>query len=82
MFQPTHLLISRSRKTPVQLVPSNAGFKVLTEQEWQQNNEPAFELRAHLGFFCRGIPVVGFSLQPIDLEVPGSSAEGQKATHA
>ncbi len=67
MFTPTHYLVSRSRKTPVQLVPSANGFQVLTEPEWQQGKEAAFEMRARQGFFCQGIPVVGYRLQPIAL---------------
>jgi hypothetical protein len=68
MFQPTHLLVSRSRQTPVQLIASEHGFKVMTEIEVQQGREPAFELRSKQGFFCQGILVVGYSLQPISLE--------------
>ncbi len=68
MFQPTHLLVSRSRQTPVQLVPAEQGFKILTETEWQRNSEPAFEMRPKQGFFCQGIPVIGYSLQPISLQ--------------
>lgn len=68
MFQPTHLLASRSRQTPVQLIASEQGFQVMTEGEWLQGREPAFELRSKQGFFCQGIPIVGYSLQPISLE--------------
>lgn len=67
MFNPTHLLVSRTRKTPVQLLPSEHGFKILTEPEWQRDREPAFEMRPKQGFFCQGMPVVGYSLQPIEL---------------
>lgn len=86
MFSPTHLLVSRSRKTPVQLIPSANGFKVLTEPEWQKGSEPAFELRARQGFFCQGVSIVGYKLQPIQVEVAtdltsgsasGSTSEGQ-----
>jgi hypothetical protein len=65
MFQPTHLLVSRSQKTPVQLVATANGFRVLTEPEWKRGSEAAFEIRPRQGFFCQGIPVVGYSLQPI-----------------
>jgi hypothetical protein len=65
MFQPTHLLVSRTRQTPVQLIPSEQGFKIITEPEWQRGSEPAFEIRSKQGFFCQGISVVGYSLQPI-----------------
>ncbi len=68
MFHPTHLLVARSRQTPVQLIASEQGYKVLSEIESQQGREPAFELRSKQGFFCQGIPVVGYSLQPISLE--------------
>jgi hypothetical protein len=68
MFHPTHLLVSRSRRTPVQLIPSEHGCKILTESEWQRGVEPAFEMRSKQGFFCQSIPVVGYSLQPIQLE--------------
>lgn len=70
MFQPTHLLITRSRQTPVQLIPTTQGMQVLTEVEWQQGRSAAFELRPRQGFFCRGVPVVGYSLQPIAASVP------------
>lgn len=79
MFNPTHLLISRSRKMPVQLIPSANGFKILTEPEWQQGKEPAFEIRARQGFFCQGIPVVGYNLQPIQVNAAASTSEGQTA---
>ena len=80
MFSPTHFLVSRSRKTPVQLIPSTNGFKILTEPEWQQGKEPAFEIRARQGVFCQGVPVVGYNLQPIQVDVATASAfEGQTA---
>jgi hypothetical protein len=83
MFSPTHLLVSRSRKTPAQLIPSANGFKVLTEPEWQKGSEPAFELRARQGFFCQGIPIVGYHLQPIQVEAAnGSTPEGQTGEQA
>ena len=79
MFQPTHLLVSRSRQTPVQLIASEHGFKVMTEIEVQQGREPAFELRSKQGFFCQGILVVGYSLQPISLETEASSRPAETA---
>jgi hypothetical protein len=69
MFQPTHLLISRSRPTPVQLVKSPQGFFLVTEPEWQQHRQPAFEMLPQRGFFCQGIPVLGYSLQPLDIQL-------------
>ena len=41
---------------------------LLTEAEWQQQRQPAFEMRSKLGFFCHGIPVVGYSLQPLEVQ--------------
>jgi hypothetical protein len=66
MFTPTHLLVTRSKKTPVQLIPYEQGFKVLTEIEFQRGSEPLFELRNKLGFFCQGIAVVGYALEPME----------------
>jgi hypothetical protein len=65
MFSPTHVLVSRSQQTPVQLVPGSKGYLLQTEQEWQSGKTPAFEMNSRRGFFCRSIPVVGYSLQPI-----------------
>jgi hypothetical protein len=67
MFNPTHQLVSRSKQIPVQLVPNSKGLFLLTEAEWQQQRDPAFEMRPQRGLFCQGIPVVGYSLQPIDV---------------
>jgi hypothetical protein len=80
MFQPTHVLVSRSRQTPVQLIPSEKGFKVMTEPEWQRGGEPAFEIRPKQGFFCQGIPVVGYSLQPIAVEAQATQATPEAQT--
>ncbi len=68
MFRPTHLLVSRSQSTPVQLVKSPEGFSLVTETEWQQQRQPAFEIRPQRGFFCKGIPLLGYSLQPLDIQ--------------
>ncbi|MGK7893982.1 MAG: hypothetical protein AB4372_10250 [Xenococcus sp. (in: cyanobacteria)] len=65
MFRPTHLLVSRSQSTPVQLIKSTKGFFLVTETEWQEQHQPAFEIRPQRGFFCKGIPLLGYSLQPI-----------------
>jgi len=69
MFNPTHQLVSRSRKTPVQLVPADKGYALLTETEWQRGSAPSFEIRPKLGIFCKGVPIVGYRLEPI---APGS----------
>jgi hypothetical protein len=73
MFHPTHFLVSRSRKTPVQLIPSEQGFKVITEVESLRGSEPAFEMRPKHGFFCKGVPIVGYSLEPIELDIHSAS---------
>jgi hypothetical protein len=65
MFTPTHVLISRTKQTPVQLVAGPKGYQLFTEAEWQRGQDPAFELRSKLGLFCRGMAVVGFHLEPI-----------------
>ncbi|MGG6294304.1 hypothetical protein ACQ4M4_07775 [Leptolyngbya sp. AN02str] len=65
MFQPTHWLVSRSQKTPIQLIPGEAGFRLLTEIEANKGAEPAFEIRPRLGIFCRNVPITSYSLQPI-----------------
>lgn len=64
-FTPTHLLISRSKTTPVQLMKRQQGYALLTETEWQQGKQPAFELRPKLGIYCQGMPVIGYQLQPL-----------------
>jgi hypothetical protein len=68
MFSPSHVLISRTRETPVQLVASRGGYKLYTEIDWQRGQEPAFELRPKQGLFCRGVHVVGFRLAPLASE--------------
>jgi hypothetical protein len=65
MFKSTHLLVSRSKQIPVHLVASRKGFFLVTQSEWEQNRKPAFEIQPQRGFFCQGIPVLGYSLQPI-----------------
>ena len=69
MFQATHLLVSRTRKTPVMLVPNKQGMSIFTEPEWQQGvTESAFEFRPKQGFFCKRVSITGYSLQPIQVE--------------
>lgn len=80
MFQPTHLLVSRSRQTPVQIAASAQGYALYTEQEWQQGRQPAFEMRSKLGIFCQGVPVVGYSLQPLETHAPAGNAPATAAT--
>lgn len=64
-FNPTHLLVSRTRQVPVQLVKQQQSLQLVTEAEWQNGDEPAFEFQPKRGFFCKGIQIVGYSLQPI-----------------
>ncbi len=73
-FTPTHYLVSRAKKTPVQLIPSKQGFQIMTEIDWQKEREPLFEMRAKQGIFCQGVLVVGYSLKAIapELESPAS----------
>jgi hypothetical protein len=68
MFKPTHLLVSRSKQIPVHLVAGRAGFFLVTESEWHQNRKPAFEMHSQRGFLCQGIPVLGYSLQPLAIK--------------
>jgi hypothetical protein len=64
-FNPTHVLVSRTKETPVQLVAGPQGYWLYTEAETQRDAPPAFEMRPKLGFYCRGQQVVGFRLQPL-----------------
>jgi len=73
-FQPTHWLVSRSTKTPVQLVPGAKGFGLVSELEFDQGREPAFEIRPRQGVFCHGIPVVGYSIAPMPVKAQSTSA--------
>ncbi|HEY9737831.1 MAG TPA: hypothetical protein V6D06_16175 [Trichocoleus sp.] len=80
MFQPTHLLVSRSRQTPVQIAARSQGYALYTEKEWQQGRNPAFEMRAKLGIFCQGVPVVGYSLQPLETQISAGNSPTPAAT--
>ncbi|MGP1387343.1 MAG: hypothetical protein ACTS2F_27530 [Thainema sp.] len=83
MFNPTHVLVSRARKTPVQLVPKANGFDILTEMEWQKKRKPAFEVRPKQGIFCQGMSVVGYHLEPIAANVePKSEAKNSESVAA
>ena len=80
VFKPTHLLVSRSNSTPIQLVQSPKGFFLVTESEWLEYRKPAFEMYPQQGFFCQGLPVLGYSLQPLGTQVSlttsGSAVSG------
>ena len=69
MFQPTHWLVSRSRKIPVFVQSQRDKSLVFTEKEWGTTVSPAFELHDKLGMFCRGVKVVGYELEPISSAV-------------
>ncbi len=79
MFSPTHLLISRTKETPVQLVAAPGGYHLYTEAEWRQGNQPSFELKPKQGLFCRGMQVVGFRLEPLEEGVEVVSSHNAKA---
>ncbi|MEM6424170.1 MAG: hypothetical protein AAGF66_14060 [Cyanobacteria bacterium P01_H01_bin.119] len=66
MFNPTHQLVSRSRKVPVMLRPKRDGFLVFTESEWEQQRQPAFSVHPKMGIYCQGIQVIGYRLEPIE----------------
>jgi hypothetical protein len=68
-FTPTHVLISRTKETPVQLVAGPKGYGLYTETEFNQGTKPAFEVRPKLGFYCLGQQVVGFHLRPLNATV-------------
>ncbi len=72
-FTPTHVLISRTKETPVQLVVGPKGYWLYTEAEAQKDTTPAFEVRPKLGFYCRGHQVIGFSLQPLEARAAAHS---------
>ncbi|PSR15380.1 hypothetical protein C8255_23070 [filamentous cyanobacterium CCP3] len=78
-FTPTHVLISRTKETPVQLVAGSKGYWLYTESEAQKGATPAFEVRPKLGFYCRGQQVVGFSLQPLTTQTAAHAETAQVA---
>lgn len=73
MFQPTHWLVSRSRKVPVAVQPQGDKMLVFTETEWQKTAAPAFEFHARMGMYCRGVQVLGYALEP--MTVPAEAVE-------
>jgi hypothetical protein len=73
MFSPTHILISRTKETPVQLMATRGGYKLYTEVDLQQGREASFELKPKQGIFCQGIPVVGFQLAPMPAEAEATA---------
>ena len=83
MFQPTHILSSRSKQVPVCLVRHQKGVSIFTEQKWQKQRQPAFEFRPKLGFFCHGIAVTGYTLEAIAVtEANVTSSQSYAETRA
>ncbi|NJL86778.1 MAG: hypothetical protein HC886_13665 [Leptolyngbyaceae cyanobacterium SM1_1_3] len=80
MFTPTHTMVSRSRKIPVRLARGKQRFLIFTEQEWAQKQKPAFEMHPKLGFFCRGVQVLGYRLEPCAVQASGSEALASPAS--
>lgn len=66
MFQPTHHLVSKTRRIPVQLITTPQGASLLTEDEWRKGTPPAFSIHPKRGFFCHDVQVLGFNLEPIE----------------
>ncbi|WP_008311527.1 hypothetical protein [Leptolyngbya sp. PCC 6406] len=75
MFQATHILVSRSRRIPVIVTSGTERSQIYTQQEWEQEKPPAFELHSKLGMFCRGIQVLGYRLEPVEEAVAQDMAE-------
>ena len=75
MFSPTHMLVSAAKQTPVRVVRGPQGFFLVTEQEWKQGRKPLFEIRPKRRFFCNGIQVLGYSLQPLATQAKSTESE-------
>lgn len=68
MFYPTHNLIAKNsgKKTPVCLTPaSKAGYFWIHTALDSLEDEPLLEYHSLRGIVCRGIPLINFSLEPI-----------------
>lgn len=74
MFSPTHVLVSRTKETPVQLMATRGGYQLYTEADWQQGRAASFELKPKQGIFCQGVQVVGFRLAPLDTTAEASAS--------
>ena len=74
MFQPTHWLVSRSRKVPVVVQPQGDKSLLFTEAEWGKKTSPAFELHSKMGIYCKGVQVLGYELKPIASAVEPKTA--------
>ena len=80
MFTPTHVLISRTKTTPVQLMTAQGNYQLYTEADCQQGRPASFELKPKQGIFCQGVQVVGFRLEPLEGKAEKVSAPAQQAT--
>ncbi len=67
MFRPTHWLVSRSRRVPVVVQRRGDRSLAFTESEWGKTETPAFELHARMGMHCKGVQVLGYSLEPMSV---------------
>lgn len=67
MFQPTHWLVSRSRKVPVIVQPQGDKTLIFTETEWGKTETPAFNFHAKMGMYCKGVQVLGYTLEPMSV---------------
>ena len=66
MFEPTHWLVSRTRRVPVLVKAQGEKSLIFTEFEWDQTPTPAFELHSKMGMYCRGVQVLGYTLEPFE----------------
>lgn len=73
MFEATHILVSRTRRVPVRVTAGGDKSYIYTQEEWENDQNPAFELHGKLGIFCRGIQVVGHQLEPIAADVTSAA---------
>lgn len=68
MFRATHNLIAKTsgHKTPVFLTPaSQAGHFVVFMAVDSSSNSSMIEYHLHRGIVCQGLPLVNYSLEPI-----------------
>lgn len=65
LFQPTHYLVSPTRRIPVLLVSKGDISWAYSEEEWREQKVPAFKIHVKLGFFCYDMKVINYTLEPI-----------------
>ncbi|MBW4653202.1 MAG: hypothetical protein KME20_09260 [Kaiparowitsia implicata GSE-PSE-MK54-09C] len=39
----------------------------MSQHDVESQSEPSFEIRTRLGIFCRNVPILGYSLEPMPL---------------